>query len=967
MPVYNLSASFDLKNSLVRGKALIELKDAAERSIQTGKNLRISKITLNGSPFEPRMVEGGFKVTGPGTLEIDYEGVFKGGGVQSLENVGVVSTGLISEKAISLTGNWYPMLRGLAYYRLSATVPENFTAISEADTISVKTTPSGREFSFSFPHPMGSVDLVAGDYAVSTENVDGIEVSTYFFREDQPLSARYIEYTKKYLRMYSALLVPYPFKRFSVVENVLETGYSMPTFTLLGEEVLRLPFIVKTSLGHEIAHQWFGNYVYADFSKGNWLEAVTVFVADYRYKELEGKGMEYRKNVLVNYQSYVHPANEFPLREFRERTDFASAAVGYGKGMMLFEMLRGLVGEEVFYKSLRSLIEANQFRRATWQDIETAFERESGRKLGWFFSQWLDRKGLPMIDVLHPRSLVLKGAPVTTFELTQDSDVYRFRLPVSIKTAEGGAAKTVLNVDKERHTFELPSESVPTALVFDPDYELMRGLSEDEFPPVISRLLGDEKKIVTYQKKDGETYSGLIGIFKSEGFEAREPEDLKDKDVRTSSLLVLGYDNPVLKRLFANVRKPGAGFSITVLKNPLDRTHVVACAAGDSKEEVDAAASKIFRYGKYSTLRFEMGRNVEKETAKSSDGMTVNMYEPVMGVRPKRSLALGAITDDVSGKPIIFIGERHTNYEDHKVELDVIMKLHKMGKKFAIGMEMFQKPYQQPINDYISGKIGEREFLKKTDYFNKWGFDYNYYREILEFARAKGIPVIALNIDSRIVNKVAKGGLDSLTPEEMKEIPPDMNMAGEAYRKRLKEIFESHPAGVSFANFYQSQILWDETMAHSVASYLKEHPDTQMVVLAGAEHIMYDSGIPSRTYRLTGKQYATLINGVYDADIGSYVLFPQPAEPPFSAKLGVVLKDAKEGAVIENFAPESVAFKAGLEKGDIIKSVGGWKVDSVADVKIAMFDKVPGQSVKVRVARKRFIFGYKEMEFEVNL
>ena len=82
------------------------------------------------------------------------------------------------------------------------------------------------------------------------------------------LVKNYIEHAKRYLKLYERLINKYPYKRFSIVENFLPTGYSMPTYTLLGQEVVRLPFIPETSLGHEILHQWFGNSVYIDYREG---------------------------------------------------------------------------------------------------------------------------------------------------------------------------------------------------------------------------------------------------------------------------------------------------------------------------------------------------------------------------------------------------------------------------------------------------------------------------------------------------------------------------------------------------------------------------------------------------------------------------------------------------------------------------------------------------------------------------
>ncbi|MGC1456059.1 MAG: ChaN family lipoprotein [Nitrospirota bacterium] len=967
LPVYRLVVSFDLKSHLLKGAASITLPEAVDTMVSAG-NLRITSVSLNGSPADYKIKEGLFRIAGKGTLEIRYEGTFKGepGDMVNLENAGVVSTGVVSAGGISLTADWYPAISGLALYKLIVLVPDNFIVISEADEITARGTPSGRECSFDFPHPLSGISLVAGEYREVRDSVDGIDIYAYFFPEDVSLAADYIDHMKKYFKMYNKLLVPYPYKRFSVVENILPTGLSMPTFTLLGRDVIRLPFIPETSLGHEITHQWFGNYVFADFRKGNWLEAITTYLSDHLYEEQKGKGWEYRKNILINFQSYVSPEKDFPLRDFMARTGFSSTAIGYGKGAMLFRMLENLVGKDKFYKSLRTLIDDHKFKKASWADVESSFEREAGRDLGWFFSQWLDRKGVPSFEVRYPGALVLKGKPTASFEIKQKGALYRVALPAKIRE-EGGEVKQTLPLEKERNYFDIAVKESPLALIFDDDYDVMRTLARDEFPPVIARLLGDEQKLIVYSEKEKEQYAGLMAVFKSAGFAAKEQGELSDKDIKSSSLLVLGSESPVLKRLFGEAGARKQGFLLVVRNNPLNASKVVAYAQGDSKEEVDLAAGKIFHYGKYSVLRFEKGKNVAKDIAETSRGMVFNLHDPVEGVEPPRSLKLDKIIDAVSDKPLILIGERHTNYEDHRVELAVIMGLFKQGRKFALGMEMFQTPFQKFIDGYLSGTLDEREFLKKTEYFKRWNFDYIYYQEIIEFARAKGIPIVALNQRSEIVDKVARGGLDALSAEERKEIPQDMDMSDESHKQRMKEVFEGHPPGIAFDNFYQSQILWDETMAHSAARFLEEQPGFQMVVLAGVEHVMYGSGIPNRIHRLTGKDYVTLINGVFDKDVGTYVLFPRPLDTPFSAKLGVIVKEGNSTVQVNDFSPDSLALKAGLKEGDIITSLDGWKIESVSDLKIALFDKKPGQTVSVNVVRKSFFLGERKLEFSVSL
>lgn len=965
LPEYKLSISFDPGKNLLLGNASVILPAKNKTYFYTG-DLSILSVDLDGRPAVYKKTADGFEISAEGRVDIRYQGVFKGeknGGGHG--NIGVVNRGIVSAEGISLTSGWYPSLAGLAHYDLTAIVPGNFTAVSEAEEITSEEDPAGRKYSFHFPHPLNGINFVAGHYTEIKDTVNGIAVYAYFFPEDISLAERYIENTKRYIGMYSQMLVPYPYKRFSVVENIQPTGYSMPTFTLLGRDVVRLPFIPETSLGHEITHQWFGNYVYWSGGRGNWLEAITTYLSDEYYQEQQEKGWEYRKKILTDYQSYVNSKNDFPLKDFTERRDPASMAIGYGKGAMVFHMLRKSLGDGIFYTSLRTLIRENEFREASWADIQNAFAKESGRDLGWFFAQWLERKGVPDLSIKDEREMVLDGIPSASFEVLQNEDVYRIGLPLRI-TDEKGAVQKLLETGKKDEHFKIDTETKPRKITLDPEYDIMRRLSPGEYPPVISRLLGDEKKVIIYTEKEKKRYTALIDSLEAENFKVVSDSGIKDEEIRTSSLLVLGFESPVLKRLFGKVEKPQAGFMLVVRQNPINPSKVVAYAEGDSEEEVSLAARKIVHYGNYSVLRFEKGKNVLKETAVSDRGMPFTLSEPVKGLRTANTQDLGSIIEYVADSPAIFIGERHTNYEDHKVELDVVMALFRKGKKIAIGMEMFQRPFQKAIDEYIAGSIDEKELLKRTEYFKRWRFDYNLYREIIEYARAKRIPIVALNLKAEIVEKVAAGGLDALTETERKEIPQDLDMSDEAYRERLNQIYQMHPKGPKFDNFYQSQVLWDETMAHTAAEYMKTNSEYQLVVMAGGEHVMYSSGIPQRFKRISGKNYSTIINGTYDENIGTYVLFPNEITPPFTAKLGTVLNERDGGLSIESFSPGSAAEKAGLKKGDIIISIAGVPAKTSEDARIALYDKTPGQTVQVEVLRKRFLLGTQKMEFGIT-
>jgi uncharacterized iron-regulated protein len=331
---------------------------------------------------------------------------------------------------------------------------------------------------------------------------------------------------------------------------------------------------------------------------------------------------------------------------------------------------------------------------------------------------------------------------------------------------------------------------------------------------------------------------------------------------------------------------------------------------------------------------------------------------------------LGDIVRNVSDKKVLYLGEQHDKYEHHVAQFEAIRELQLKGHKIAIGMEMFQRQFQKALDDYIEGRTEEREFLRSSQYFRRWGFDYNLYKDILRFAREQKIPVVALNMRSEIVEKVSKKGIDSLSEEESRELPESMDMTNEDYRERLKEVFDRHKAagGMDFANFYQSQIIWDETMAESVDNYLKRNPERQMVVLAGGGHLAFGSGIPARAFRRNGFDYAILLNDdSIEKKIADYILLPQSLTGAKAPKLMVILKKEDTGVRITGFGEQSVAQEAGLRKDDIIVALDGEKMGSVEDIQLSLFYKKKGESVTVTFLRKRFLFGERELRIEVTL
>jgi uncharacterized iron-regulated protein len=316
------------------------------------------------------------------------------------------------------------------------------------------------------------------------------------------------------------------------------------------------------------------------------------------------------------------------------------------------------------------------------------------------------------------------------------------------------------------------------------------------------------------------------------------------------------------------------------------------------------------------------------------------------------------------------VGETHDKFSHHEVQLQVLQGLYRRHPKIAVGMEMFQRPFQKAIDDYIAGAIDERTFLKRSEYFKRWDVDYNLYKPILDFAKTRQIPVVALNVRREIVEKVAKSGLDSLSKDEKQEIPQELDFSDQGYRARLEEVFTAHQNSQErdFTFFYQAQILWDETMAESIDGFLKKNPDFRLVVVAGGGHLRYGSGIPKRALRRNGFDYAIVLNDAgVERGIADIIVFPEPSKTKTAPKLMVFLKEQDQKVRIAGFVKDSVSENAGLKVEDALLSLDGYPVESIEDVKIALFYKKAGETIKVKIRRTGFFYGHEELEFEIKL
>jgi uncharacterized iron-regulated protein len=300
---------------------------------------------------------------------------------------------------------------------------------------------------------------------------------------------------------------------------------------------------------------------------------------------------------------------------------------------------------------------------------------------------------------------------------------------------------------------------------------------------------------------------------------------------------------------------------------------------------------------------------------------------------------------------VIYVGEMHTSAQDHQVQLEILRKLARDRGYVQLAMEMFPANAQPILDRYIDGRMPEQDFLKEVQWKEVWGFPYSLYKGLIDFQKERGMPVIGLNAPYRVVKKIGRHGLGSLTPRERSQVARVFHREDLSNRERIKKDFMAHGRYEikDFQSFFEAQLAWEETMAQTLARRLDQTHCPIMVVL-GRGHISKRFGVPHLTLlRRPRTTLGTVVPvpsdypaGAIGPDLADYVVITGKSEPSHP-RLGVIIEPAKPGpgVRIAGVMPGTAADAAHLHKADIILAVNGAAVKEVKDVQRALAKSGP--------------------------
>ncbi len=349
-----------------------------------------------------------------------------------------------------------------------------------------------------------------------------------------------------------------------------------------------------------------------------------------------------------------------------------------------------------------------------------------------------------------------------------------------------------------------------------------------------------------------------------------------------------------------------------------------------------------------------------------------DIYHMPTGLR----ISEAGLMDMLAGARLVCVGETHDNQSDKRVELAVIREMYRrFPGKVAIGMEMFRTPQQGALDRWVKGELTELEFLKESKWYETWGYDFSAYRDILLFAREKGIDVIALDPPRKLQDEVSRFGVDNLPADEARKLPA-IGEPDPYQREVLRAVFaghEGHSGGeAGFDSFLRVQLLWEETMAQQVVDYLRSPrgEGKHMVTITGGWHVEYGFGLPKKVIRRMPMPYAILLTKEIstpeqkegrrmDVDLPELPLLPADFRwcVPFESlegkkvRMGIRMEEKGGRLLVASVAKGSPADAAGIAKGDELVAFDGKRVMDTTDVLYLVGKKREGDTAKVTILR----------------
>jgi aminopeptidase N len=380
---------------------------------------------------------------------------------------------------------------------LSATVPAGFQVLSNGELVSSETrgkSPWTYRFKLDQPHPSYLLTLVVGHFDVvddrPAELGDRVVPIRYLVPIGQAQSAaRSLGETPRMLEFFSKRFgVPFPWQRYSqvVVSDFIFGGMENTTATTLYEHVIldeRAALDISSCdlVAHELAHQWFGDYVTCRDWSHAWLnEGFATFCEHLEREQRLGRD-EYDYGVAGDVDTYLAEAagryqRPIVCRDYAEPIDLFDRHL-YEKGGLVLHMLRRELGDAVFFEGVGRYLKRNAFGIVETNDLMRALEEVSGRSLERFFDQWVYRPGHPELTIKVGYDDGLLSISIKQAQKPGDTAIFALTIEVEVVASDGTRTRHEKHVTEAQDVLTLPLDKRPLHVGFDPEQRVVGKLT----------------------------------------------------------------------------------------------------------------------------------------------------------------------------------------------------------------------------------------------------------------------------------------------------------------------------------------------------------------------------------------------------------------------------------------------------------------------------------------------------------
>ncbi len=389
---------------------------------------------------------------------------------------------------------WFPCYEAPNDKMTSAvlvTVPKGWRAVSNGRLVAVADGGRTHHWRQDVPHSNYLIALAAADFEVREEPWDGVPLQYYVpkgMTSRIPLAFGETKHMMGFFSRVTGQKYPYPKYAQVVVERFTFGGMentSMTTLidTCLHDERARPNYESEGLVSHELAHQWFGDYVTMKAWPHIWLnEGFADYFEELWFEDRFGKD-DFQIRMMLNEAEgyFTEDAGNYrrPIvtTKFQSPEDMFDAHT-YQKGACVLHMLRYVLGDDLWWKAIRHYVKKHGQQNVETNDFKVAIEEATGKQLEWFFGEWVYKAGHPEFEVSWSYDEAAKLLAVTVKQKQEVKDLTPlFRMPVEIYVANGKKVHTEkVEVREKEHVFHIPFAVKPDFVVFDPDNWVLKKL-----------------------------------------------------------------------------------------------------------------------------------------------------------------------------------------------------------------------------------------------------------------------------------------------------------------------------------------------------------------------------------------------------------------------------------------------------------------------------------------------------------